>query len=45
MSARTRILRAAARREDPHAFCTHVRVNRRLLELTGGVPSDLPRAS
>jgi tetratricopeptide (TPR) repeat protein len=45
MSARTRILRAAARREDPHAFCTHVRVNRRLLELTGGVPSDLPHAS
>jgi tetratricopeptide (TPR) repeat protein len=45
MTARTRILRAAARREDPHAFCVHVRHNRRLLELTGGVPEDLPRAS
>jgi tetratricopeptide (TPR) repeat protein len=45
MAARTRILRAAARREDPHAFCAHVRHNRRLLELTGGVPEDLPRAS
>jgi len=45
MAARTRILRSAARREDPHAFCVHVRHNRRLLELTGGVPEDLPRAS
>ena len=43
-TARSRILRAAARREDPHAFCVHVRHNRRLLELTGGVPEDLPRA-
>jgi tetratricopeptide (TPR) repeat protein len=42
--ARARILRRAARREDPHAFCVHVRLNRRLLELSGGVPSDLPRA-
>jgi hypothetical protein len=41
--ARARILRRATRREDPHAFCVHVRVNRRLLELSGGVPSDLPR--
>lgn len=44
-TARARILRAAARREDPHAFCVHVRHNRRLLELTGGVPEDLPRPS
>lgn len=42
--ARARILRRAARREDPYAFCVHVRLNRRLLELSGGVPSDLPRA-
>jgi tetratricopeptide (TPR) repeat protein len=45
MTARARILRAAARREDPLAFCVHVRLNRRLLELTGGVPTDLPSAS
>ncbi|MCE9571823.1 MAG: hypothetical protein K8W52_01575 [Deltaproteobacteria bacterium] len=44
-TARARILRRATRREDPHAFCVHVRVNRRLLELSGGVPPDLPRAS
>lgn len=44
-AARARILRAAARREDPYAFCTHVRHNRRLLELTGGVPADLPHGS
>ncbi len=44
-SARVRILRAAARREDPLAFCTGVRLNRRLLELTGGVPEDLPGAA
>ena len=42
--ARVRILRRAARREDPYAFCVNVRLNRRLLELSGGVPSDLPRA-
>lgn len=45
MAARARILRVASRREDPHAFCVHVRHNRRLLELTGGVPSDLPGAT
>jgi tetratricopeptide (TPR) repeat protein len=42
--ARARILRRAARREDSHAFCVNVRLNRRLLELSGGVPSDLPRS-
>ena len=42
--ARARILRRAARREDPFAFCVNVRLHRRLLELSGGVPSDLPRA-
>jgi tetratricopeptide (TPR) repeat protein len=42
--ARARILRRAARREDPHAFCVNVRLNRRLLELSGGVPADLPRS-
>jgi hypothetical protein len=45
MAARARILRVASRREDPHAFCVHVRHNRRLLELTGGVPADLPGAT
>jgi tetratricopeptide (TPR) repeat protein len=45
MAARARILRVASRREDPHAFCVHVRHNRRLLELTGGVPADLPGGS
>jgi tetratricopeptide (TPR) repeat protein len=44
-TARARILRRAARREDPHAFCVHVRLNRRLLELSGGVPPDLPKSS
>ncbi len=43
-SARARILRAAGRRADPHAYCTGVRLHRRLLELSGGVPSDLPDA-
>jgi tetratricopeptide (TPR) repeat protein len=43
-NARARILRNAGYREDPNAFCTHVRLNRRLLELSGGVPDDLPRA-
>jgi len=41
-AARARILRTAARREDPRAYCTSVRLHRRLLELTGGIPSDLP---
>jgi tetratricopeptide (TPR) repeat protein len=44
-TARARILRRATRREDPHAFCVHVRLNRRLLELSGGVPPDLPKSS
>ena len=44
-TARARILRRAARREDSHAFCVHVRIHRRLLELSGGVPPDLPSAS
>lgn len=42
--ARAQILRAAERREDPRAYCTEVRLNRRLLELSGGVPADLPSA-
>lgn len=41
-SARARILRAAGRRTDPRAYCTGVRLHRRLLELSGGVPADLP---
>lgn len=41
--ARTRILLAAARRDDALGFCTRVRLHRRLLELSGGVPTDLPR--
>jgi tetratricopeptide (TPR) repeat protein len=41
-AARARLLRAAAKRNDPRAFCTGVRLHRRLLELSGGVPSDLP---
>lgn len=43
--ARARILRNADKREDPRAYCTDVRLNRRLLELSGGVPGDLPPAS
>jgi tetratricopeptide (TPR) repeat protein len=43
-NARARILRAAERREDPYVYCTEVRLHRRLLELSGGVPTDLPRA-
>jgi hypothetical protein len=39
--ARSRILRAAALRDDPVAYCTGVLLHRRLLELTGGVPDDL----
>lgn len=42
--ARARILRSAQRREDPRGFCNNVRLNRRLLELSGGVPDDLPHA-
>ncbi|WP_428262262.1 hypothetical protein [Haliangium sp.] len=42
--ARARIMRAAERREDPYVYCTGVRLNRRLLELSGGVPPDLPRS-
>ncbi|HVK78696.1 MAG TPA: hypothetical protein VM734_35595 [Kofleriaceae bacterium] len=41
-AARARILRTAQRREDPRAYCTGVRLHRRLLELTGGIPADLP---
>ncbi len=44
-NARTKILRSATRREDPHAFCTNVRLHRRLLELSGGVPDDLPQGN
>nr|HTJ46535.1 hypothetical protein [Kofleriaceae bacterium] len=44
-TARARILRRATRREDPFAFCSYVRLNRRLLELSGGVPPDLPKSS
>ena len=40
--ARVQILRHAERREDPRAYCIDVRLNRRLLELSGGVPRDLP---
>jgi tetratricopeptide (TPR) repeat protein len=43
-AARTRLLLAAARREDPRRYCTNVRLHRRLLELSGGVPDDLPDA-
>jgi hypothetical protein len=41
-TARARVLRTASRREDPRAYCTAVRLHRRLLELTGGIPADLP---
>jgi len=44
-AARARILRTASRREDPRAYCTGVRLHRRLLELTGGIPADLPGAT
>lgn len=43
-NARARILRRSSRREDPRVFCTRVRLHRRLLELSGGVPDDLPHA-
>jgi tetratricopeptide (TPR) repeat protein len=42
--ARARILRSAERREDPRAYCARVRLHRRILELSGGVPTDLPEA-
>ncbi len=44
-NARAAIMRASARREDPSAYCTRVRLHRRILELSGGVPDDLPNAS
>lgn len=40
--ARARILRQAAHREDPHTYCTEVCLHRRLLDLSGGIPADLP---
>jgi hypothetical protein len=42
-TARAHLLRDAGARDDALAFCTGVRVHRRLLEMTGGVPLDLPR--
>lgn len=44
-AARARLLRGADRRENPLAYCTGVRLHRRLLELSGGVPEDLPQAT
>lgn len=41
-NARARILRRAEARDNPRAYCTRVRIHRRLLELSGGVPHDLP---
>lgn len=43
-AARSRLLVGAQKREDPYRFCTGVRVHRRVLELSGGVPKDLPGA-
>jgi tetratricopeptide (TPR) repeat protein len=43
-TARAHLLRDAGARDDALAYCTGVRVHRRLLELTGGVPLDLPRS-
>lgn len=40
-NGRSRILRDAARRHDPRAYCLNVRLHRRLLELSGGVPADM----
>ncbi len=40
-AARNRILRGATKRENPELFCVNVRLHRRLLELSGGVPADL----
>lgn len=44
-TARARLLRDAGRRENPWAFCTSVKLHRSLLELSGGVPPDLPRGT
>jgi tetratricopeptide (TPR) repeat protein len=41
--ARAHLLRDAGKRDDALAYCTGVRIHRRLLEMTGGVPLDLPR--
>jgi hypothetical protein len=43
-AARSKLLVAAQRREDPWRYCAGVRLNRRVLELSGGVPTDLPGA-
>jgi hypothetical protein len=43
-AARARLLRSAGRRADPRSYCTGVRLHRRLLELSGGVPEDLPQS-
>jgi tetratricopeptide (TPR) repeat protein len=42
-AARTRVLLGASKRDDPWRYCTGVRLHRRVLELSGGVPNDLPR--
>ena len=42
-SARAHLLRDAGNRDDALAYCTGVRIHRKLLEMTGGVPLDLPR--
>jgi hypothetical protein len=42
-AARARLLRDAGNRDDALAYCTGVRIHRKLLEMTGGVPLDLPR--
>jgi len=42
-TARAHLLRDAGQRDDALAYCTGVRIHRRLLEMTGGVPLDLPR--
>ena len=43
--ARARILAMAACREDPYVYCTEVCLHRRLLDLSGGIPADLPHGS
>jgi tetratricopeptide (TPR) repeat protein len=43
-TARAHLLRDAGNRDDALAYCTGVRIHRKLLEMTGGVPLDLPRA-
>jgi tetratricopeptide (TPR) repeat protein len=42
--ARSRLLAAAEKRRDPRRFCTSVRLHRRILESSGGIPTDLPGA-